>query len=594
MKYRTLFLLSALLLPGCGFSGDSLDSLHYPVVIDSDITPTKLEAIWSRLQFGHYPSREIVGSRFKNVEYYAYDKYDVLEDANLYAKLMKAEWKDNAVSIDGVNYIRALEPDTPSSSQHYTYDNPGHKYHYFECESITWRVLSLTSGRATLIADKALDCFPYHNDDSGKSWQDSSLRQYLNIDFYNKAFTSQEHLAIRSHVSYETINHDYDVSTGKTCEDNVYLLDQDEMFASNKAASYGFYAGSGYDDPAKRFKSTTYAKFKGAWYSPVEGYRGNCFHFMRTAGYKEGYVSYICDFGYIYSRGTSADCFDAGIVPVIDVDLMEMDWLTVEDRYSSEMMQIITKEGSGEEVLGRGQWESVEYGEYPQDEIKNTDPEYDALKAASWVNDEIEIEGNRYRRIGDRYFKYQPISWRILEKEGDFALLFANSGLDCHPYHDTLVNTNWADSKIRDYLNRDFLNMAFPNPAALREKYLANRPNYYFGTHSGLDTTDKVFLLAEEDIFGEEASRKHGFAPSDATNDVGRRIAPTDYAKAKGAWVSKDGQGFYSLRTNGYSGANAVYVGELGDVYNRGIPLTCSDMTLAPAIWVDLSTLSSL
>ena len=81
----------------------------------------------------------------------------------------------------------------------------------------------------------------------------------------------------------------------------------------------------------------------------------------------------------------------------------------------------------------------------------------------------------------------------------------------------------------------------------------------------------------------------HGFASSDATNDVGRRIVPTDYALAKGAWVSKDGNGFYSLRTSGYSPANSVYVGEMGDVYNRGIPVTCNDMSLVPAIWVDLS-----
>lgn len=597
-------LLFGLVSFGCD-NGSPLSKLHAPIVSDSDKTPTKLETRWSRLSFGHYPLREIVGSTFTNVLDYAYAETDILKDPALLERLSKAEWKQEKLTLDGVTYQRMLEPETASTAQHYTYDDPGKKYHYFECQRIPWRVLSLEGSRATLMADLALDCLPYHPDESGATWNKSYLRSYLNsLDaaqnqsgisfagggFLYQAFSSEERNGLLKHRSEESVNEDYDTTTGTPCEDYVYLLDHDELFASEKAGKYGFYVGHGYDDPAKRFKSSMYAKFKGTWFSPVKGYRGNCFHFMRTPGYKQSYASYICDFGYIYSRGTSSDCFDAGILPVIDVDLNKFSWTLENERSSTDMMQPVSEDASSSGTFEQGKWETIDYGEYPQEEVSKDDETYGALRMATWTKDETILDDIRYRRVGDRYFEYQPISWRILEKEGDSALLFASFGLDCHAFHDSLTYVTWEDSDVREFLNTDFLDMAFKEgDEAIEERQIDNDANYYFGTECGNDTLDKAFLLCEHDVFGEDAAKRHGFAPSDATNDEGRRIVPTDYALAQGAWVSKNGEGFYSLRTSGYSNANAVYVGERGDIYNRGIPVTCSDMTLVPAMWVNLS-----
>ncbi|MBR1446318.1 MAG: hypothetical protein IJ586_04465 [Alloprevotella sp.] len=38
--------------------------------------------------------------------------------------------------------------------------------------------------------------------------------------------------------------------------------------------------------------------------------------------------------------------------------------------------------------------------------------------------------------------------------------------------------------------------------------------------------------------------------------------------------------------------SNAVYVGDAGDIYNRGILNTCNDTGLLPAITIDLSSAS--
>ena len=119
-----------------------------------------------------------------------------------------------------------------------------------------------------------------------------------------------------------------------------------------------------------------------------------------------------------------------------------------------------------------------------------------------------------------------------------------------------------------------------------------NASNYYFGTACGSGTRDRVFILSEEEVFCSEKAIRYGFRPSDATDDPGRRILPTAYAAARGAWQSGNsetaGAGFWILRTNGYTQDNVVYVGEKGYLYNRGIPVTCRDAGIVPAIRIRL------
>lgn len=85
--------------------------------------------------------------------------------------------------------------------------------------------------------------------------------------------------------------------------------------------------GSGVDDPARRFRSTLYAKCRGAWWSSVEDYRGNSFWFMRTNGYTPNNITYVCDFGYLYNQGTAVTCDDAAVLPAITVDLSKATYL---------------------------------------------------------------------------------------------------------------------------------------------------------------------------------------------------------------------------------------------------------------------------
>ena len=423
----------------------------------------------------------------------------------------------------------------------------------------------------------------------------------------------------------------------------MFLLSNEEVYADDSAADHGFYAGRGYDDPAKRFTSTMYAKCRGSWWSPVDAYKGNSFWFMRTSGYTPYNVTYICDFGYVYSRGTSVTCDDAGILPAVTIDLSAAHF---EDAGEVSSVEIEKKLQTDDKKTGDGKivlqdpvteadeslpggtavtWDKIAFGSYPQTEILEkgdtqsgikVDPDlFHKLQKAEWDGDELDLNGKRYRRIDNRYFRFDPIVWKVLEVSEDSALLLSTQALDCMPYYNRLEDVNWDRSDVRSWLNglgaednlsekdysgagESFLSSAFSEEERLSilESDVQNSDNHYFGTSCGPDTEDQVFLLSEDEIFSSPAAADYGFQNSDAVADLAKRFHPTAYAMCRGAWQSdldeSAGNTFWILRSNGYTDSNVVYVGETGYIFNRGIPVTCQDAGLIPAIRIDLKTAS--
>ena len=111
-------------------------------------------------------------------------------------------------------------------------------------------------------------------------------------------------------------------------------------------------------------------------------------------------------------------------------------------------------------------WDCVYFGRYPQSEITSKDGSiYNALKnATGWdENNDITIGGTKYRRLKGEdatyatsgyehhydwnnnykayhYFKYEPIKWRVLNRNGNDALLLADVALDSQMYNLSLIH----------------------------------------------------------------------------------------------------------------------------------------------------------
>ena len=623
--------------------GTGPNFLHLPIVEQDAHTPSGLKTTWSCVFFGAYPSAEVVDSDWDAVDDYALQPGDVIRDDALFALLESADWQGDLLEIEGSAYMRVGLDRAPATGdvreQHYSwsYSRP---WHYFQIQPIRWRVLDIQGNKALLLADRIPDSLPWHSADADVTWNASTLRSWLNgygadaneqgidyrgIGFIDHAFSDEERAAILPTLCENLPNLDYGTDSGANTEDRLFILSNADVFEGDNAGCYGFEPSRDYDDPAKRFTSTLYAKCMGAWWSPVDDYAGNSFWFMRTNGYTPRSVTYVCDFGYIYSKGTLVTCADAGVLPAMWIDLEKAILSDAGETVSTGIMRAAEDEEKpfpipdisnpvvmpDETAPGgtRTVWNAVTFGHYPQTEILDELPE----ELAPWAEDDIEVnprlyqeleetaegdestlENTRYLRLEGRWFRCDPIIWRVLEVSDGAALLLANRCLDAVPYHTDYVDIFWEDSGLRNWLNHAFLQSAFTEQErrGIVVSTVSNTNNHYFGTACGSGTRDRVFLLSEEEVFSSEKASMYGFQPSDAIADLGRRLLPTAYAATRGAWQSISpetaGLGFWFLRTNGYTSDNVVYVGEKGYLYNRGIPVTCSDAGIVPAIRIRL------
>ena len=322
------------------YTGDSYQDLHSPWVKD----PSQKTHVtrWECILFGSYPTNEVVSGSFNAVDDYALVEGDVITDAALYSQLEQAAWTDDDTEIGGKRYHRLNGAGAVSCStnreQHYRWTDT-EKWHYFAYAPIKWRILKQTGDKAVLLADRMPDTCPFNDIYKDTSWSDCSLRQWLNGEFLSRAFTEQERSAIEETDVKNAPNYFFGTDCGPDTQDRVFILSNKEVFASPLATDYGFYAGSGIDDAARRFRSTLYAKCRGAWWSSVEGYRGNSFWFMRTNGYTPSSITYICDFGYLYNQGTAVTCDDAAVLPALTIDLTKASWTVATPVMSTDIVQ---------------------------------------------------------------------------------------------------------------------------------------------------------------------------------------------------------------------------------------------------------------
>ena len=97
-----------------------------------------------------------------------------------------------------------------------------------EVKPIEWRVLEVKDNKALLLADKGLDAVPYDTRFAEVTWKTSSIRQWLNTDFYNAAFNESEKSRIAITVLKNPDNPKYGTPGGGDTRDRIFLLSLDE------------------------------------------------------------------------------------------------------------------------------------------------------------------------------------------------------------------------------------------------------------------------------------------------------------------------------------------------------------------------------
>ena len=103
----------------------------------------------------------------------------------------------------------------------------------FEGEPINWIVLNKQFDKALLMTEEPLTSKPFHSETSRATWENSTIRTWLNDDFYNSAFSEAEKNLIRETQNTSIINSHRFMSNNQektiSTTEKVFLLSEDEV-----------------------------------------------------------------------------------------------------------------------------------------------------------------------------------------------------------------------------------------------------------------------------------------------------------------------------------------------------------------------------
>ena len=246
------------------------------------------------VEFGWYPQSEVTNTALISAlnsaggEWISYNYYSgtgsnndgkmTAGDYMRYKDVVYGSEKYRGVVFDSYRPVNTGNLCSAGNSVQSQYGYTIGTVYWFKYEPIKWRVLDPAVG--LVMAETVIDAQPYNNyvlssgtDEYGKDaywgssakthyandYAESSIREWLNDDFYNTAFSSEQ----QSIIEYTTLDNSaysssYSAYDSATTTDKLYLL----SWSDAKNTSYGF--SSGIDSFSKRYAyPTAYAKAQG-------------------------------------------------------------------------------------------------------------------------------------------------------------------------------------------------------------------------------------------------------------------------------------------------------------------------------------------
>ncbi len=339
-----------------------------------------------------------------------------------------------------------------------------------EKSALKWTVLKVEKHRALLIADKCIDHVPFEKTaykvGTTITWETSSIREWLNNDFYNAAFSDDDKTQILNGGAEDTVaittkaNILTDLGACADTYDKVFLPSADEVEALFE------------DDSDRVSKATAYAMIRGA---RIEGNTASWW--LRTMGETYDRAAVVLHDGEISYTGYNVNFGSAAVRPCI--------WIATNTDYKQENPVVsLNKAAVGSRV---------EFGSYEQD--------------------------------GNAENGKEAIVWKVVDTDGDKLLLVAENVLEMQKFYAVRNNTNWKSSNVRQWVNGNFLTGSFTEEEAAKivEIEVKTSANPQTGTAGGETTTDKLFVLSIDEIlkyFPEQADRMAAATAHAAANGV--------------------------------------------------------------------------
>ena len=176
-------------------------------------------------------------------------------------------------------------------------------------EPVKWRVLA-NGGNLFVVSDKNLDCVEYNSSAETVTWEECTLRKWLNSKFLDKAFSTQEQGAVLESL---VVNEDgaKDSEAGPDTYDKVYLLSIYEVIDPELGFPTDWKDKGGTrvalnTEYTKSKRAMTNADMSGAWW-------------LRTPGDAKNAAN-VFNAGNVFVRGGNVNNFIFAVRPVMNID----------------------------------------------------------------------------------------------------------------------------------------------------------------------------------------------------------------------------------------------------------------------------------
>ena len=325
------------------------------------------------IKFGSYPQSKVTdeaiidGLNSQSLSWKSYNYYSGTgswSDGNMtasdymkYADIVFNGNKYRAVTFS--EYRPYWTGYTSSTSNTYQDDNGYYtnNTYYFKYEPLKWRVLDASTG--LIVCDSAIDSQAYNNyvlyadstywGNSGKdyyasNWENSSLRSWLNNEFYNTAFSEAQQAKIQklTRENKSTYSSTYD---SNPTSDKITLLSYNDVLNT----SYGF-SSSNSSDTERYRKGTDYAKCQGLYVynSAGSSYDGNSWWWLRSP-YNSRDASVVTNDGWASYSHYYVHYTSEGIVPALNLSQSKIDTSSI------TMGEIAAEDAADENPVGTSQ-----------------------------------------------------------------------------------------------------------------------------------------------------------------------------------------------------------------------------------------------
>lgn len=495
--------------------------------------------------------------------------------------------------------------------------------------NLEWIVLSFDaeSNRALILSRYVFGESRAFDTSKGYSWSLSTIRQWLNSDFYNAAFSDDEKA---------TIIQTYTTSTS----DNVFLLSKDEVDtylsddvigkrASRQSAEEGKYSDWWLRSGSNRsvHQVTDYDSIYSSGYPNLSaGVRPALWVDVRS-------IIDMCQTNYQQgSSFLSEKSFDEATKTFKAVGLFgDASSLSLESQYQKAEALYTAKEFDNaarvfygivgyKDSLDRAK-ESLYQNAISKINTGDFESAYDSLVLIPGYADVdqllksnqglIQARKTRFSTVGNivRFGHYEQdgvstngkedIKWIVLAYDAttNKALLLSKYILDDKQFGEKRTSTSyknygkrldpiypgWADSSVRKWINNTFITNAFSTEEQSQiSTTTVSTPDYKYyngsiGASGGPNTQDKVFLLSSEEV-------KKYVKNSDTT------AAPTQYAVQQGTSTSSYEETTEGLASGSWWFRNPRSSSEAYMQFNDGLLYADVDFKegIRPALWIIL------